>query len=431
MIATLRQRNFALLWLATLISRAGDWVLSVGLPIYVFLLTRSVLATSIMVLAGQAPGILLGSVAGIFVDRWSRQRTLVVVSALLAAGLVPLLLVRSADRVWIVYVVAAVESCLEQFQLPAQNALLPALVTDERLASANSLLSTGGYVARLAGPAIGGFVAAIYGLPGIVLADAASFLLAGALIALVSGVRSQATARVESALTDVAAPSRLGRTRRDWVEGLRVIASSRTLAVLLLAFSFTALGEGVFAVLYPVFVNRVLHGGALQIGELMSAQAVGGLIGTLLIGWIGSRVTSRWAIGLCGAAFGLIDLAIFNSPAVYPAFWLSVALFAAVGVPGIAALTGEQTLLQQTSPGAYRGRVFGALGTLMALFAVVGILLAGTLTDHLGVVTVLNIQGGGYVLAGVLLLLLLPRRQHRSPQPSAPLRDREIVPSEA
>src|SRR5258708_754475 len=148
MIATLRQRNFALLWLATLISRAGDWVLSVGLPIYVFLLTHSVLATSIMVLAGQAPGILLGSVAGVFVDRWDRQRTLVVVSALLAAGLVPLLLVRSADRVWIVYVVAAGESCLEQFPLPAQNALLPALLTDERLAPPHSLLSTRRFTSR-------------------------------------------------------------------------------------------------------------------------------------------------------------------------------------------------------------------------------------------------------------------------------------------
>lgn len=107
----------------------------------------------------------------------------------------------------------------------------------------------------------------------------------------------------------------------------------------------------------------------------------------------------------------IIDLAIFNSLAFSPAFWLSIALFVAVGVPGIAALVGEQTLLQQASPDAYRGRVFGALGTLMALFGVVGILLAGTLTDRLGVVTVLNIQGAGYVLAGVLLLLLLPRRQ--------------------
>src|SRR5258708_38834987 len=96
MIATLRQRNFALLWLAALISRAGGWVLSVGLPIYVFLLTHSVLATSIMVLAGQAPGILLGSGAGVFVDRWDRQRTLVVVSALLAAGVRPPPRVRGA-----------------------------------------------------------------------------------------------------------------------------------------------------------------------------------------------------------------------------------------------------------------------------------------------------------------------------------------------
>src|SRR5258708_11573580 len=121
MIATLRQRNFALLWLATLISRAGDWVLSVGLPIYVFLLTRSVLATSIMVLAGQAPGILLGSVAGIFVDRWSRQRTLVVVSALLAAGLLPPPLVRNGHPSSVRYLVAAGVWWLGTFQLPAHK----------------------------------------------------------------------------------------------------------------------------------------------------------------------------------------------------------------------------------------------------------------------------------------------------------------------
>src|SRR5262249_15319405 len=245
MIATLRQRNFALLWLATLISRAGDWVLLVGLPIYVFLLTHSVLATSIMVLAGQAPGILLGSVAGIFGDGWARQRTLVVTAMLLAAGLLPLLLVQSAERVWIVYVVAAVESSLEQFLLPSQNALLPALVSEERLASANSLLSTASYIARLARPATGGFVAPLYGLSGIVLADAASFLAAAALVALVVGGPLPFPARdgAEPELGDVGAPSRLGRAWREWANGLRIIAGSRTLAVLLATFAFTALGE--------------------------------------------------------------------------------------------------------------------------------------------------------------------------------------------
>ncbi|HEV2457926.1 MAG TPA: MFS transporter, partial [Ktedonobacterales bacterium] len=102
MIATLRRPSFTLLWLGGLISLAGDWVLSVGLPIYVFLLTHSVLATSLMLLASSVPNVLLGSVAGVFVDRWDRKRTMVITNALLALGLLPLLLVRSLDRVWIV-----------------------------------------------------------------------------------------------------------------------------------------------------------------------------------------------------------------------------------------------------------------------------------------------------------------------------------------
>src|SRR5258708_5544036 len=125
MLATLRQRNFALLWLRGLTSTVGDYVLNVGLPIYAYLLTRSVLVLSISVLLTSIPPIVFGSIAGVFVDRWDRKRTLVLVNLLLALGLLPLLFVRSADRIWIIYLVALVESSLEQFSTPAQNALLP------------------------------------------------------------------------------------------------------------------------------------------------------------------------------------------------------------------------------------------------------------------------------------------------------------------
>src|SRR5579863_6371599 len=103
MMRALRQRDFALLWLGGLISLAGDWILMVGLPIYVFLLTHSVLATGLMLLAGRVPAIVFGSVAGIFVDRWDRRLTMVVANVALALALLPLLLVRSVDRIWIVY----------------------------------------------------------------------------------------------------------------------------------------------------------------------------------------------------------------------------------------------------------------------------------------------------------------------------------------
>src|SRR5881398_2582850 len=112
MFALLRRRDFALVWTATLISATGDWVLFIGLPIYVYQLTGSTLATSAMFVAELVPQIALGSVAGVFVDRWDRKRTMVVANLVLTVALLPLAFVRSADHVWIVYVVAFTESLL-------------------------------------------------------------------------------------------------------------------------------------------------------------------------------------------------------------------------------------------------------------------------------------------------------------------------------
>ena len=84
MIATLRNGNYTRLWLGGLISLIGDWALNVGLPIYIFLLTGSVLALSITLLAASLPPVLFGSLAGVFVDRWDHKRTMVVTNLLLA-----------------------------------------------------------------------------------------------------------------------------------------------------------------------------------------------------------------------------------------------------------------------------------------------------------------------------------------------------------
>ena len=420
MIATLRQRNFALLWFGGLISLIGDWVLMIGLPIYVYLLTRSVLALSIALLASSLPNIVLGSIAGVFVDRWDRKRTMVITNLLMGLLLLPLLLVRTSDRVWIVYVVAFVGTSVEQFFTPAQNALLPTLIDETHLVQANSLNSLTSEFARLVGPALGGLIAAAFGLIGIVLADTASFLIAALLIGCIRApsrpqVATAPTVPPAGAASETALPAAelgaIARLWHEWKDGLRVIRAERTLAVILAMFSIVMVGEGVFGVLYPVFVYRILHGGAAQIGQLMSAQAVGGLLGGLLLGWLGKRVMSRWVIGLFGMAFGLTDLAIFNTPAFFPFFWLSVGLFVAAGLVGIGPMTGARSLLQAKSPDAYRGRIFGVLGMLMGLFALIGTITAGFLTDHLGLITILNIQAAGYVFAGLLVIILLPREK--------------------
>src|SRR5689334_5467828 len=104
-----RHRKFSLIWFAGLISITGDWLLTVALPVYVFKLTGSPAATSAVVAVSFGVSLIAGTAAGVFVDRWDRRRVLVIANLLQVLAILPLLAVDSADRIWIVLVVAALE----------------------------------------------------------------------------------------------------------------------------------------------------------------------------------------------------------------------------------------------------------------------------------------------------------------------------------
>src|SRR5215510_5074984 len=176
-------RDLRLVLSAGLVSMVGDWILRIGLVYHVFVLTNSTLVSAILMLSSFVPQLLLGSVAGVFVDRWDRRRTMVVTNVLLAVGLLPLLLVHDASRVWIAFAVLFYEATVAQFFVPAEQALLPRLVPDDRLVTANALNSQTRDMSRLVGSAVGGVVAATGGLIGVTLVDAASFLICAGLIA--------------------------------------------------------------------------------------------------------------------------------------------------------------------------------------------------------------------------------------------------------
>jgi len=406
-LATLRQRDFALLWSAGLISLTGDWLLLIALPIYVYTLTRSAAVTSTVFLAEFLPQVLLGSVAGVFVDRWDRRRTMVIASVLQAIALLPLLAVHAPDRLWIVYVVSATESVLAQFFAPAEQALLPRLVGAERLVAANALAALNNNVARLVGAPLGGLVAGLFGLGGTVLLDAASFLCASLLIGTIAVATRVPTPPVSSLA--VAAPAVWATVWRDWLGGLRVVRHDATVSTLFVLMAAQSLAQGLFVVLFVVFVSRVLHGGAVEMGWLRGVQAIGGLLGGVAVGAIGGRLPIARLIGLGAILFGLIDLAIWNAPAVVPADALAVAvaLFTLVGLPGSGYLTGMTTLLQESVADTYRGRVFGAFNTTGALAQLGGMVLAGALGDRLGVLPLLNVQASVYLIAGILALVFL------------------------
>lgn len=410
MLAVLRQRNFGFLWFGGLISLTGDWMLRIALPAYVFELTHSTLATGVMFIAGTLPSLLLGSVAGVFVDRWDRQRTMVIINLLQAVGLLPLLLMRSTDLLWLVYMVAFAQSVLTQFFYPAENALLPNLVGEENLLPANSLNALNNNLARLIGPTLGGAVAIGLGLSWVVLIDAGSFLAAALLIGLIQQPKRAATATAPQ----VASLSFMA-IWRELLAGLQLVLRERLVTILFAIAAITAVGEGIISVLFIPFVTQVLGGQALELGWLMSAQAIGGLLGGVIIARLGTRIKPPALLGFSAIVFGLIDLAIFNYPAFFPGIAIALVLFVVVGLPSAAFGASYSTLLQSIVEDEYRGRIFGALNTTFALLMLGGMGLASVAGDVLGILPVINIQGYVYVMAGLLALALLRRAQIISP----------------
>ena len=396
MIATLRQRNFALLWFAGLISMIGDWVLFIALPIYTYNLTHSSLATGIMFMAGTLPRVLLGSVAGVFVDRWDRQRTMVIADLARALLLLALLLVRSPESIWIIYLVAFVEASISQFFGPAENALLPRLVDASQLVAANSLNSLNNNLARLAGPALGGLMLASFGFRNVVIIDSISFLFSAVMIASIT----QPSLLADQ--TDEVPPQ--PRLWQDWLSGLRLIWNSRVVSVILLVIGIAGIAEGLFNVSFVIFIRQQLGGDALEFGWLTSAQAVGGLIGGMLIGWVGNRIRPNRMIGLL-AVNGLLILILVN----FPTLWLSIVMIFLAGLPIVGYSVAVDTLLQQHVDDRYRGRVFGALATSAAIFVLFGQGLASSVGDTFGIVPLLNLKGTLDILAGLLALILLYR----------------------
>jgi MFS family permease len=405
MFRTLFQRNFALLWFGGLISMSGDWMLFIARPIFVYQMTDSTLATSLMFIAGMLPRIFFGSLAGVFVDRWERKRTMVVTNLLLAAGLLPLLLVRSPEMLWILYLSALIQSSIAQFLYPAENAMLPTLVDEQYLPSANALNSLNNNLARLGGPAIGGLLMASVGFEGVILADAATYLTAALMTAAIT-----VTSKPERAALDSLQPSVIWK---EWRDGLRVVRQNQALLVLFILMAITSVGEGIFGTLFVLFSTDILHADPFQVGSLMSAQAVGGLIGGAVIGWIGSRISS-WRMLWMGCFFlGIFDLMLFNYPFFFTGFWFALLILMLAGIPASGAMTSTLTLLQTNTDDQYRGRVFGALTTITGVFGLIGMAFAGVMGDVMGIVPVINLQGIGYIVGGLMVLFLQVRETRK------------------
>ena len=367
MLQPLRERNYLLFWLAQFISSIGDVFYSVGVMVTIFQLTGSTLQTAGAMIATTLPLFLLGPIAGPVVDRYPRQRVMLLMDLgriVLVGSL--LLVVRSEGfNTAIVYAVVAGLSAAKAFYLPARQAIIPALVERPQVVAANSLVLSTTQATNAIGYILGGFLILKLSFEAFVLFDLLTFALAGGLVALI---------RIERPAAATARPLPWWRALREGAGYLRRHRIARPLVIMEV---LEHIPHGIWtAAIMLAFVTRSLGGNADDWGLQSGVYFAGNIVGSLIAGVLASRLLHRAGRVVIANAFlsGVLTLAYSISPTNLIATLLAFAFGPPMAIRDVA----QDSLLQLSVDEAMLGRIFAIRHMFLNLsYMVAGLFFAG------------------------------------------------------
>lgn len=405
MLALLTQRNFLLLWIAHTISILGDYVFFIAITFWMYERTGSAEATGAMLIVSTVPVVLFAPLAGMVVDRWNRRNIMLcaeIARAILFLGLLVVVVLVQPSVLWPIYVVAFVQSALAAFFWPARSALLPQMIKSSALLASNSLYMLSDSVVRILAPSLSALILLRLGLPGIIILDAASFIISAGSICLLTSPKSQS-------LEDVLLSERSGESRAiplnanapANVEEERVDASRRIRGLLMLG-AIVTYTMGTLSILLPVFVRTMLFAGPLTYGWLLTSQAIGEGAMSLLMGRGSARRQKVRVISFVSGCLVVGGLALVLI--VYLHMFISSLLLNLV-FGAVTAATSVQLLtwLQQRVTGRFTGTALAAYAGVQAMAQVGGMGVASVMASRVGVVELILFDAGLYVVGSVLV----------------------------
>jgi DHA3 family macrolide efflux protein-like MFS transporter len=359
----LHNRSFVALWLGQTISFIGDYFNWLAIPILVERMTGSSLMVGLVLIFQTLPMLLLGPVAGVFVDRCDRKQTMVVADVLRALLVLPCLLVRTADQIWIYYLVGFLMSCVSRFFFPAQNAALPLIVSDkDDLLAANGLMQIVQTVGMLAGPALAGLTIGMWGERAAFSVDSLTFFISAAAILTMTVPRTAPGRRAVNASPRSKAEGE-GQASAVWAEmreGIAYLFGNRTMVGVLVCTAVLQLAIGAIQVLWVPFLQREFGVGAKGLAMVDAIQGVGMVLSGLALGLLTSRWSQTALIswGIVGVGLALLGMGLSPSFAYVMAFSFIIGLMV---VPVMSVLA---TMMQLAVPDSKLGRVGSALNAL-------------------------------------------------------------------
>ena len=367
--ASLRYRNYRRWFIGQVLSLAGTWMQSVAQGWLVYELTGSKMALGTITAAGTIPTLFFMLPAGALADRMSKRRlllitqTVMMLSALILAALTWLKVL----QVWQIAALAFINGVANSFDSPARLAFTPLLVEDRRdLQNAIAMGATMFNLARVVGPAIGGFVLAGLGAGWCFALNGISFV--AVLIAL-TGMNIPA---------DVGRPGRGGNMLVEIGAGLRYVWQQPIVRTLTMLIGVTSIFGFSYSVLLPAYASDVLKVGEAGYGLLNAAVGIGALIGALLVAEASRRHNKGLRLTIGSLAFPTALLAF----AATRSFPLALFCLACAGVAFVTQNATSNTLIQVMAPDELRGRVMSVYALLFFGTTPIGALFAGAAAER-------------------------------------------------
>jgi MFS family permease len=388
----LRHRNYRLFVGGQLVSLVGTWLQSVSQAWLVYRLAGSPLLLGLVGFCGQLPVLLLSPLGGTAADRLDRRRILVATqsSAMLLALLLGSFTVARLVTVRSVMAIAAGLGVVNAFDMPTRQAFVIEMVSRDDLPNAIALNSSMVNAARMLGPAVAGVLVAAVGEGWCFILNGLSYVA------------------VILALLRIRVPPRPRPIPASMINhlagGFRFAAGSGPIRALLALVGVVSLFGMPYAVLMPVFADRVLHVGARGLGLLMGSSGVGALCGALLLArrravrglgtWV---VTAAGGFGLSLMLFGLSNRESLSLPVLF-----------LTGLTTVMQTAASNTLLQTLSPDEMRGRVMSLFSMMFLGMAPFGAFFAGAAAQRIGAPATVAVGGGVCVVAALYFARRLP-----------------------
>lgn len=399
-LAALHYRDVRLLWIGELISAVGTEMFYVALNWQMYLLTHSAVALGLLGIAGFLPTMLFSSLGGTVADTHNRKKILYVTQPIIALCSLLLALTTFTHAVtpFLMYLLTGLVAAAVAFDLPARGALIPSLVDKQDLTNTLSVYEMLWQIARIAGPAIAGFLIASVGVGEIYGIDAVS--TTAVLLALLL-IRHSGEPGGEKTAVSLASVK----------EGLAFVRSKTILwSTILLDFLSTFLASA--TVLLPIFARDILHVGPQGLGFLYAAPSIGAVLTGFLMARKAQHIRSQGkALLFVVALYGLATI-LFGLSRIYPLALLALVLIGSFDSVSVI-LRGTIQLL--VTPDTMRGR----LSSITMIFWMGGPQLgefeAGLVAAVVG--APLSVVSGGvatFVLVGIMALLILPLRNYQS-----------------